>query len=74
MKNNTLLKTSAVCTCVATLFCFTPILVIGLGAVGLSWVVGYLGYVLFPVLAIFALITVISLIMSSRAWSKRRRV
>ncbi len=74
MRNNTVLKTSAVCTCVAALCCFTPILVIGLGAVGLSWVVGYLGYMLLPALAISTLITVLALIMTSRAWRKRRRV
>ena len=33
--------------------CFTPLLVLLLGAVGLSAFVGYLDYVLFPALAIF---------------------
>lgn len=42
---------------VAALCCFTPLLVVLLGAVGLSAVVGYLDIVLFPTLAIFLGIT-----------------
>lgn len=33
--------------------CFTPVLVITFGALGLSAFVGYLDYVLFPALALF---------------------
>ncbi len=73
MNNNKLLKTGATCTCVTALCCFTPILVIGLGVVGWSAAVGYLDYVLYPALAIFIVITVYALIMSSRAWIMRRR-
>jgi len=43
---------------IAALCCFTPVLVILLGAVGLSSIVGYLDYVLFPSLIIFLGITV----------------
>ena len=43
-------------TVIAALCCFTPVLVILFGAVGLSWLVGYLDYVLLPALfALFAL-------------------
>jgi mercuric ion transport protein len=43
---------------IAALCCFTPLLVVLSGAVGLSWLVGYLDYVLFPTLNVFAGITV----------------
>ncbi len=46
---------------VATLFCVTPVLVVALGAVGLSAYVGMLDYVLFPALGLFLLITVYAL-------------
>jgi mercuric ion transport protein len=40
------------------LCCFTPILVIFLGTVGLSKIIGYLDYALLPALGIFVLITI----------------
>ena len=52
-----LLLTGIIGTIVAAICCFTPILVILLGAVGLSAAVGYLDLVLFPALAIFLVIT-----------------
>lgn len=42
---------------IAALCCFTPILAILLGAVGLSAIVGYLDFVLLPALLIFLVIT-----------------
>ncbi len=53
MKDTTLLKTGIVGTIIAAICCFTPFLVIILGAVGLSAWLGWLDYVLFPALAIF---------------------
>jgi len=50
---NNPLKTGIIGSLVAALCCFTPILVILLGALGLGWLTGYLDYVLFPVLFIF---------------------
>ena len=47
------LKTGIIGSLVAALCCFTPILVILLGALGLGWLAGYLDDVLFPVLFIF---------------------
>ena len=44
-------------TVIAVLCCFTPVLVILFGAVGLSWVVGYLDYVLLPALFAFIALT-----------------
>ena len=49
------------------LCCFTPLLVVLLGAVGLSAVLGYLDYVLFPALAVFLALTAYAL------WRKHHR-
>ncbi len=59
--NNELLTTGIVGTIVAALCCFTPVLVILFGAVGLSAAVGYLDLVLMPALAIFVGITIYAL-------------
>ncbi len=45
-------------TVIAALCCFTPVLVILFGAVGLSWLIGYLDYVLLPALFFFIALTV----------------
>ena len=41
----------------AAVCCFTPILVVLLGAIGLSAATGYLDYVLLPAIAVFIAIT-----------------
>lgn len=61
MSDKALLTTGIVGTVLAALCCFTPVLVVLLGAVGLSAVVGYLDVVLLPALAIFVGITVYAL-------------
>ncbi|MCO6440861.1 MAG: mercury resistance system transport protein MerF [Nitrococcus mobilis] len=53
----TLLKTGVAGTVIAALCCFTPVLVILVGAVGLSALTGYLDYVLLPALAFFVVLT-----------------
>jgi mercuric ion transport protein len=58
MSEPKLLATGIVGTVVAALCCFTPVLVILLGAAGLSAAVGYLDYVLIPALLLFVAITV----------------
>jgi mercuric ion transport protein len=55
-------------TLLVALCCFTPILVITLGAVGLSTVTPYLDYVLLP--ALLVMITVV--IISYLRWKKAR--
>lgn len=55
---------------IAALCCFTPILVITLGAVGLSAAVGWLDYALIPALAIFVGIVVYALVRRRRARSE----
>ncbi len=52
MNDSTLIKTGIVGAVIAALCCATPILVIALGALGLSALTGYLDYVLLPVLAL----------------------
>jgi hypothetical protein len=47
----TLLRVSIIGTTLVALCCFTPVLVILLGVVGLSALTGYLDYVLLPALA-----------------------
>lgn len=61
MNDKTLLKTGIIGTVLAALCCFTPVLVVLLGAVGLSAVVGYLDVVLLPALAICIGITIYAL-------------
>ena len=61
MQNSTLLKTGIIGTIIAALCCFTPLLVVLLGAVGLSAVLGWLDYVLLPALAIFVVITIFAI-------------
>ncbi|MCR9237992.1 MAG: mercury resistance system transport protein MerF [Alphaproteobacteria bacterium] len=65
VSNNRLLKIGIVGTIIAALCCFTPLLVILLGALGLSAMVGYLDVVLLPALGIFILITLYAL------WKRR---
>jgi mercuric ion transport protein len=61
MTNDKTLKIGVVGTVIAALCCFTPVLVILFGVVGLSALVGKLDYVLIPTLLIFLSITVYAL-------------
>ena len=53
MKDATIIKTGIVGSVIAAICCFTPVLVIALGVVGLSAWLGWIDYVLFPELALF---------------------
>ncbi|MBL4872562.1 MAG: mercury resistance system transport protein MerF [Rhodobacteraceae bacterium] len=66
MKDDKLLKIGVIGTVIAALCCFTPILVVLVGIVGLSAIIGYLDFVLFPALGVFILITVYALIRRKR--------
>lgn len=46
--------TGGVGTAVAAICCFMPVLVVLLGSIGLSAWVGWIDYVIFPALAVFA--------------------
>jgi len=61
MTDRRLLQVGIIGSVVAALCCFTPILVVLLGAIGLSALVGVLDYVLLPALAMFVAITVYAL-------------
>lgn len=66
MKDSTILKTGIIGSVVAALCCFTPVLVVLLGAVGLSVWVGWIDSVLLPALVIFAGMTAYGL------WRRQR--
>ncbi len=53
-----LFKTGLIGSIILALCCFTPILVIGLGAIGLGVIIQYLDFVLLPTLGIFVLLTI----------------
>ena len=53
MKDGGLVGLGVAGTVIAALCCFTPILVVGAGFVGLSALVGWLDFVLFPALFFF---------------------
>ena len=57
---------AAIGTAVVALCCFTPLLVIVLGLVGLSFLTPYLDYVLLPALVVLSVVTVVSY----RKWRK----
>ena len=61
MNDRGLLQTGIIGTVVLAICCLTPVLVVLLGAVGLSALVGALDYVLLPALAIFIAIMVYAL-------------
>ncbi|MBE0472636.1 mercury resistance system transport protein MerF [Rhodoferax sp.] len=59
MKNpDTLLRAGIIGTVLIALCCFTPILVVLLGVLGLSALTGYLDYVLLPTLVVFIGLTI----------------
>jgi len=61
MKKTILLKTGIIGTVIAALCCFTPALVVLLGAVGLAAWIGDLDAVLMPALVFFFALTVYAL-------------
>jgi mercuric ion transport protein len=67
MTDKGLLCTGAAGSVVAAICCFTPALVLLLGAVGLSAWLAWLDYVLLPALILFLGITVYALIRIQRA-------
>lgn len=46
---------------IAILCCFTPVLVVGLGIMGLGVLIPYLDYVLLPVLCLFLILAIFGL-------------
>ena len=66
MSDNRLLATGLIGTVIAAICCFTPVLVVVLGAVGLSAVLGWIDYVLLPALVFFLALTVYAVWRRSR--------
>ncbi len=58
LDSRSLLKTGIIGSVITALCCFTPVLVVIFGAVGLAAWVGYLDYVLMPALVFFVGLTV----------------
>lgn len=57
MKDTSILKTGIIGSIIAAICCATPVLVIALGALGLSAWLGWVDYVLIPALVLFLAIT-----------------
>lgn len=66
MKDRKRLRAGVIGSVVMALCCFTPLLVVLLGAVGLSAWLGWLDFVLLPALALFLCITAYALIRMKR--------
>lgn len=66
MNDRSLLRVGFIGTVIAALCCFTPALVILLGAVGLSAALAWLDYVLFPLLVLFIGLTIYALMQRRR--------
>lgn len=67
MNDRKLLWTGGIGTVVAAICCFTPVLVLLLGAVGLSAWLAWLDFVLLPSLVLFAAITAFAAVRMKRA-------
>ena len=57
MTHERVLRIGLIGTVVAAICCFTPVLVIALGTLGLAGIVGYLDPILLPALAVFLAMT-----------------
>ena len=68
MSPNKLICTGGAGSVIVAICCFTPVLVVLLGAVGLSAVLGWIDYVLFPALAFFIALPVYAV------WRRQRRL
>lgn len=66
MNDRTVVTTGLVGSLIVAICCFTPALVILLGAVGLAAWLAWLDYVLLPVLALFLGITAYGLVLRQR--------
>ncbi len=67
MKNTTIMKTGIVGSVIAAICCASPVLVIALGAVGMSAWLGWIDYALLPTLVIFLCMTAYALLQRHRA-------
>ncbi len=68
MNDRKLLRTGSIGTAIAAICCFTPVLVVVIGFAGLSAIVGWLDYGLFPIM--FASMGLIAFALYLRAGNK----
>ncbi len=66
MKNRTLVRTGVIGAAITAICCFTPLLVLLLGVIGLSAWLTWLDYVLLPLLLLFVGLTVWALMHHRR--------
>ena len=66
MTHKKLLCTGAAGSVITAICCFTPVLAVLFGVVGLSAWLGWIDYVLFPALAVFIALTVYALYVGTR--------
>lgn len=66
MDGNKCFKTGVWGSIIAAICCFTPVLVVGIGLVGLAALTPYLDYFLFPMLGFF-------LILAIYGWNLKRQ-
>lgn len=66
MDTNKYMNTGIWGAIITAICCFTPILVVGLGLIGLAAITQYLDYILFPLLGFF-------LILALYGWRKQKR-
>ena len=66
MNNKKLLTIGIAGTILTALCCFTPVLVLLFGALGIAGLIGYLDYVLLPLLAVSILLVVVALFRQKR--------
>lgn len=67
MRKNSALWIGAIGTVIAAVCCFTPVLVMLLGVLGLSALVGYVDLLLLPLLGVFVLILIYGIVQQVRA-------
>lgn len=72
MKDVTLLKTGSIGTVIAGICCFTPALVVLLGALGLSAWLTWLDYVLLPAFTLFLGLSVYAMLCILRRRTMKR--
>ena len=64
--SNKLVKIGIIGAVITALCCFTPVLVVLFGVLGLAALVAYLDFVLFPLLGVFLVLLVIGLFKGKR--------
>lgn len=67
MSSNRAIWIGAIGTVIAVICCFTPVLVVLFGVVGLSALTGYIDVVLLPALGLFILLLIYGVVKKARS-------